>query len=164
MERTCGILLHPTSLPSPFGIGDFGTSAYKFVDFLKEAGQHIWQILPLTYPGYGNSPYNAISAFAGNPALIDPVQLMQMKLLDRREVLEVPAFNPNRVEYGSVIEFKDALLRKAFERFRKDGYQDDFKRFLSDNAYWINDFTLFITLKKPIPASAVEPVGRVVPR
>ncbi len=147
MERTCGILLHPTSLPSPFGIGDFGTSAYKFVDFLKEAGQHLWQILPLTYPGYGNSPYNAISAFAGNPALIDPVQLMQMGLLDRREVLEVPAFSPNYVEYGPVIEFKNSLLRKAFERFQKDGNQDELKRFMEDNAYWINDFTLFITLK-----------------
>ncbi len=147
MERTCGILLHPTSLPSPFGIGDFGQSAYRFVDFLLEAGQHLWQILPLTYPGYGNSPYNAISAFAGNPALIDPIQLMQMGLLDRNEVLQIPSFDPNRVDFGPVVDFKNSLLRKAFERFQQKGDNGECQKYRDDNEYWLKDFTIFITLK-----------------
>src|SRR5436305_12837472 len=115
--RATGILLHPTSLPSRGGIGDFGPAAYEFVDFLAAAGQGLWQVLPLGPTGYGNSPYQCFSAFAGNTLLVSPDLLVEQGLLAPENLSNVPSFTDERVEYGQAIEFKEAMLRKAFENF-----------------------------------------------
>ncbi|HET9526593.1 MAG TPA: 4-alpha-glucanotransferase, partial [Pyrinomonadaceae bacterium] len=114
MGRTSGILLHPTSLPSRFGIGDLGPEAYKFVDFLVEAGQSLWQVLPLGPTGYGNSPYASYSAFAGNTLLISPERLVEERLLDHADLEERPV---GPVDYGFAHQFKARILGRAYERF-----------------------------------------------
>ena len=101
-ERLSGILLHPTSLPSPYGIGDLGETAYRFVDFLVKAEQHLWQILPLTHTGYGDSPYQSFSAYAGQPLLISPAHLMELGLVTAADLLNVPSGDPESVDYGSI--------------------------------------------------------------
>src|SRR6476469_1996010 len=103
-ERASGILLHPTSFPGPYGIGDLGGEAYRFVDFLQQTGQTLWQILPLTPTGFGDSPYAAFSAFAGNPFLISPDILLGQGLLEPQDLENIPAFSNQAVEYGPVIE------------------------------------------------------------
>src|SRR5215211_7074367 len=115
MPRSSGILLHPTSLPSSFGIGDLGPEAYKFVDFLAEAGQSLWQVLPLGPTGYGDSPYASYSAFAGNTLLISPEELAREGLL--RDLDNERQFGP--VDYGVAHQFKADLLRRAYENFNK---------------------------------------------
>ena len=117
-NRSCGVLLHPTSLPSKFGIGDLGPNAYRFVDFLSESNQKLWQILPLNYPGYGNSPYNPISAFAGNPYLISPEKLVEKGLLKADDVNGSQGFDDHKVVFYKIIEHKARLLAKAFEYFQ----------------------------------------------
>src|SRR5687768_1896268 len=119
-ERTSGVLLHPTSLPGRFGIGDLGPEAYRFVDFLAESGQGIWQVLPLGPTGYGDSPYQCFSAFAGNPLLVSPELLERDGLLDQGDLRRVPLFPKDRVDFGPVIEWKKRLLRRAFENFRRE--------------------------------------------
>src|SRR5258705_8833705 len=113
--RSSGVLLHPTSLPGPFGIGDLGPEAYAFADFLAGSGQGIWQVLPLGPTGYGDSPYACYSAFAGNTLLISPEQLTTEGLLEKSDWVgsSLPA---ERVEFGRVNEVKGDLLRKAYER------------------------------------------------
>src|SRR4051795_13582960 len=111
-ERASGLLVHPTSFPGPYGIGDLGGAAYRFVDFLQQTGQKLWQILPLTPTGYGDSPYAAFSAFAGNPLLVSPDILLREGLLERADLQNLPDFPPDRVEYGPLIEWKMALLRR----------------------------------------------------
>ena len=101
MTRSSGILLHPTSLPSPFGIGDLGEDAYKFIDFLHEAQQKYWQILPLGPTGYGNSPYMCYSAIAGNPLLISPVKLLDDGLLAPADLENLPTFPTHRVDFAN---------------------------------------------------------------
>jgi 4-alpha-glucanotransferase len=130
-RRGSGILLHLTSLPSPFGIGDLGPEAYGFVDFLVEAKQSFWQILPLnpTEPIYYNSPYHSTSAFAGNPLLISPSLLVKEELLDKIEFEPLPDFPINTVDYQRVIDFKGILFQKAYERF-KAKRDDDYERFV----------------------------------
>src|SRR5688572_4436215 len=105
IPRSSGILLHPTSLPGRFGIGDLGPEAYQFVDFLAESGQSWWQVLPLGPTGYGNSPYMCFSAFAGNPMLISPEVLVGEGLLDRADLDNPPSFPRERVDYGASINF-----------------------------------------------------------
>src|SRR5919106_5864196 len=100
-SRASGILLHPTSLPSPFGIGDLGPEAYKFVDFLVEAGQTLWQVLPLGPTGYGDSPYACYSAFAGNTLLISPERLIRQGLLTETDLEDKPAFSDQRVDFAA---------------------------------------------------------------
>src|ERR1700733_15561527 len=115
--RCSGILLHVTSLPGPYGIGDMGAPAYEFVDLLVSAGQKLWQVLPLNPTGYGDSPYQGFSAFAGNPLLIDLDGLRERGLLANSDLPQAPAALSERVDYGWVIEFKLAALRQAAVNF-----------------------------------------------
>ncbi|MGH9899968.1 MAG: 4-alpha-glucanotransferase, partial [Pyrinomonadaceae bacterium] len=103
-QRSSGILLHPTSLPSCFGIGDMGEDAYRFIDFLVASGQSLWQILPLGPTGYGDSPYQCFSAFAGNTLLISPQKLVEDGLIDAGLLVNAPVFDDSRVEFGAVLD------------------------------------------------------------
>src|SRR2546421_7904226 len=118
-KRSSGILLHPTSLPGRFGIGDLGGEAYRFVDWLAEAGQTFWQIMPLGPTGYGDSPYSSFSAFAGNTNLVSPKILVESGLLAESEIQTAPDLPNVRVDYGKVIEYKRGLLEKAFHNFQE---------------------------------------------
>ena len=147
--RSSGVLLHPTSLPGPFGIGDFGPEAYAFADFLAASGQSIWQVLPLGPTGYGDSPYACYSAFAGNTLLISPEQLTTEWLLEKSDWVgtSLPA---ERVEFGRVHEVKDALLRKAYERYKRTtdtNLRSAFETFAQRYADWLEDYALFRALK-----------------
>ena len=149
-ERCAGILLHPTSLPGPFGIGDIGSGARAFVDFLAEAGQSLWQVLPLGPTGYGDSPYASFSAFAGNPLLIDLERLAEEGDLERAELDAAPSFPTGTVDYGAVIPWKRGLVARAAARFRRSARgrrRDAFERFCAENADWLEDFALFMAIK-----------------
>ncbi|HEX9251568.1 MAG TPA: 4-alpha-glucanotransferase, partial [Ignavibacteriaceae bacterium] len=113
-ERSAGILLHPTSLPGKYGVGDLGYDAYKFIDFLEKAGQKLWQVFPLGPTGYGDSPYQCFSAFAGNPNLVSPDKLLEDDLLRDHDLQNIPKHDPTSIDYGEVIEYKKSLLKKAF--------------------------------------------------
>src|SRR5437764_9456821 len=117
-KRSSGILLHPTSLPGRFGIGDLGGEAYKFADWLAAAGQTYWQIMPLGPTGYGDSPYSSFSAFAGNTNLVSPEKLVEDGLLAEVDIEPAPDLPAERVDYGKVIKYKRALLEKAFQNFK----------------------------------------------
>ncbi len=118
-NRAAGILLHPSSLPGPDGIGDIGPEAYHWVNFLKETGCSLWQVLPLGPTGYGDLPYQCFSAFAGNPYLINPLFLMEDDLISQEDLDHRPDFNPQNVDFGKVIDWKISLLVKAFNNFQK---------------------------------------------
>jgi 4-alpha-glucanotransferase len=155
--RSSGILLHPTSLPGPHGIGDFGPEAYRFVDFLKAAGQKLWQVLPLNPTGYGDSPFQCFSANAGNPFLISLERLREDGLLDASDLASAPSFPLEVVDYRAVIEFKTDLLTKAAGRFLQSASADprrDFESFCSDNAAWLEDFALFMAMKNALAGVA----------
>ena len=146
--RSSGILLHPTSLPGPFGIGDFGPAAYAFADFLAQAGQSLWQVLPLGPTGYGDSPYQCFSAFAGNPLLISPETLELQGLLSSEDLDNVPELPAETIDYQQVSQFKSRLLKKAYQSFkRKVGDQQPFDQFKCNHSDWLNDFALFMALK-----------------
>lgn len=148
--RSAGVLLHPTSLPSPYGVGDLGEAAYRFVDFLKAARQTVWQILPLGPTGYGDSPYQSFSAFAGNPLLISPDRLVSDGYLPQQAVAELPSFPSNHTDYGSVIPYKTALYRLAFAHFEANGtskQQHAFEQFCATHKGWLDDFALFMAIK-----------------
>lgn len=152
-ERLSGILLHPTSFPSPYGIGDLGNEAYAFVDFLKEAGQHLWQILPLTHTGYGDSPYQSFSAFAGQPLLISPDHLMKSGFLYESDLTDCPEGDPEHIDYGAVIPWKEKILFLAYTRFHEkkqadQKLQNDFCSFCEKQRYWLSDYALFMACKK----------------
>lgn len=153
-ERKAGILLHPTSLPSPYGIGDLGGSAYTFVDFLQEAGQKIWQMLPLNPVGVGFSPYQSPAAFAGNPMLISLDQLVDAGLLSARDVKQPNQTATAFIDYDRAWAFKKKLLKKAFEAFKKQGVPADFQAFIGKEAYWLEDYSLFAALKEEHPDHA----------
>ncbi len=122
LQRASGILLHPSSLPSPWGIGDLGPMAYRFVDFLVAAGQSLWQVLPLGPTGYGDSPYQCFSAFAGNPLLISIDDIIEQGLLTVEEARSALGNLPtDHVDYGALIPAKYALLWPSFERFQSGG-------------------------------------------
>ncbi len=148
-ERGSGILLHLTSLPSPYGIGDLGPGAYAFADFLSRAKQRFWQILPINPidPVYGNSPYHSISAFASNLYLISPDLMVQNGLISREDIEPLPAFSPNTVNYREVISYKTALFYKAYQRFKKVP-KSDYEEFVAKNGHWLEDFALFLALKE----------------
>ncbi|MGD9030976.1 MAG: 4-alpha-glucanotransferase, partial [Anaerolineae bacterium] len=151
LPRQSGILLHPTSLPGRFGIGDLGRNAYRFVDFLAAAGQTYWQILPLSPTGYGDSPYQALSAFAGNPMLINLEKLVELEHLSQSDLADLPFFPDDRVDFGPVITHKSRLLDRAFEVFRAKAPTDQkaaFHAFCTDQAHWLDDFALFMALKE----------------
>ncbi len=145
-SRLSGILLHPTSFPGPYGIGDLGQQAYHFVDWLAAAQQQLWQVLPLGPTGFGDSPYQCFSAFAGNPLLISPDDLVQRGYLGYRD-LAVPPFPRDRVDYGPVIQWKRQLLRKAFEQFKQRETPEAFSRFVEQEKRWLHDYALFMALK-----------------
>lgn len=149
--RSSGVLLHPTSFPSRYGIGDLGEAAYRFVDFLHGAGQSLWQVLPLGPTGYGDSPYQCFSAFAGNPLLIDPEQLIGDGLLSWDELnWELPPFPQEQIDYGWVINWKLPLLKRTYERFRSGASPElelEFKVFCAEQAEWLDDYALFMALK-----------------
>lgn len=114
-HRYSGVLVHPTSFPSPYGIGDMGRGAHEFIDFLAMAGQHLWQVLPLGPSGNGNSPYQSYSVFAGQTLLISPELLIEKKLLTEADVHPIPEFNADRVDYDKVTTYKTSLFQKAYE-------------------------------------------------
>ncbi len=147
--RWAGILLHPTSLPGPYGIGDLGKEAYQWVDGLVRARQTWWQILPLGPTGYGDSPYQCFSAFAGNPYLISPDQLVQDGVLRPADVTGFH-FPAGHVDYGPVIQFKIGMLRRAWENFKSgsaSALRLPFEEFCRREAAWLDDYALFMALK-----------------
>ena len=148
-RRGNGILLHVTSLPSQYGIGDFGPWAYRFVDWLERAGQSFWQILPLnpTDPRYDNSPYHSISAFAFNPALISPELLVKDGLISKKDITHFQMDPHFQVDYKTVIDNKIRILYSAFSNFRKKRSKEDFLRFCQGNKHWLDDYVLFVALK-----------------
>ena len=148
--RSSGILLHLTSLPSRFGIGDLGPAAYEFADFLADGGQKIWQVLPLNPTGYGDSPYQCFSAFAGNPLLLSLELLKDQGVLEDSDLASVPKFPDNFVDYGPVIAYKMAMLWRAAEAFFASGSPTDrvaFDQFSESSAAWLDDYALFMAVK-----------------
>ncbi len=146
-NRSSGILLHISSLPGKYGIGDFGPQAYRFVDFLQQAGQRNWQILPLGVTGYKDSPYQCFSAFAGNPYFIDISQFVADGLILEKEceILQNDSENMS-IEYGKLYEFRIPLLRKAF--LNSSGkYDENLKIFYEENIFWLREFSLFMSIK-----------------
>lgn len=152
-ERLSGILLHPTSLPSPYGIGDLGGTAYDFVDFLEKSGQRLWQILPLTHTGYGDSPYQSFSAYAGQPLLISPDYLVKLGLITPADLADIPTYDPEHIDYGTVIPWKQSIFRKAYAHFsdaeyhRRDTYHA-FLTFIRKESFWLDDYALFMACKE----------------
>jgi 4-alpha-glucanotransferase len=138
-------------LPGRYGVGDLGGEAYKFVDWLAAAGQHLWQVLPLGPTGYGDSPYQCFSAFAGNTLLVSPEQLVEQGLLAPEDLSDVPSFPDARVDYGRAFEFKEALLARAFENFERAnpaGVRAEFEKFKEASAAWLDDYALYRSLKR----------------
>jgi 4-alpha-glucanotransferase len=150
-KRTSGILLHPTCFPSRFGIGDLGNEAYRFIDFLADGLQQVWQILPLGPTGYGNSPYLCYSALAGNPLLISPDKLVEDELLSEDDFAGLPDFPLDSVDFEGVIQTKIPLLKKACENFKQQAseeLQEEFKEFCDRASDWLEDYALFMSLKE----------------
>ena len=166
-QRASGILLHPTSLPGPYGIGDLGPQAYAWADFLAGSGCKLWQVLPLGPTGYGDSPYQCFSAFAGNPYLISPEFLLRDDLLHPNDLVEKTNFPAGRVDFGALIPWKLNLLERAFIRFSADpstalpglsartggvspqpALQKALNSFCTENASWMDDYALFMALKE----------------
>ncbi|MCB8982980.1 MAG: 4-alpha-glucanotransferase [Ardenticatenaceae bacterium] len=148
--RAAGVLVHPTSFPSRFGIGDFGEQAYRFIDFLVDSRQSLWQVLPLGPTGYADSPYQCFSAFAGSPLLISPDKLVDDGYLPATAVQSVPYFPTHAVDYGEVIDYKNALYQQAFTHFQEHGSPEQvaaFDKFCADNDFWLSDFALFMAVK-----------------
>jgi 4-alpha-glucanotransferase len=148
--RASGILLQPTSLPGPFGIGDLGDEAYRFADFLVAGGQSLWQVLPLGPTGYGDSPYACYSAFAGNTLLISPEKLFEEGLLAKTDLDEIPALPTERVDFEGVHKAKEIVLAKAFARYQRTTdteLRSAFETFAEQNASWLDDYALFRALK-----------------
>lgn len=150
-SRTSGVLLHITSLPGRFGIGDLGPEAFDFVDFLAEAKQGLWQVLPLRPTGFGDSPYQCLSTRAGNPLLISPEGLVGDGLLEESALSPAPDFPTDSVDFGLVQDFRSSLLRQAFANLEAQGggasFEDDFSTFKETNAGWLDDFALFMAVK-----------------
>jgi len=149
--RSSGLLLHPTSLPGRFGIGDLGDAAYQWIDFLAESGQRLWQVLPLGPTGFADSPYACLSAFAGNPLLISLEKLVEAGDLAADDLADAPSFGLHEVDYGAVIAFKTPLLRKAAANYLSRASSDRqtaFERFCDENATWLDDFALFVAVKE----------------
>ena len=143
--RCSGILMHITSLPGPYGVGTMGKQAFAFVDFLKEAGQRCWQILPLNPTGYGDSPYQSCSTFAGNHYLIDLDTLAAEGLLKREEIESIQwSRSDTKVDFGLLYNNRLQVLRLAYSRFKSDG---GFEKFCEENGSWLPDFALFMALK-----------------
>ena len=149
-KRSSGMLLHPTSFPGRYGIGDLGPQAVHFIDFLADAGCKLWQVLPLGPTGYGDSPYQCFSAFAGNPYLVSPDVLLEQGLLLPEDLADMPAWDSARVDFGALYRWKPGLLDRSFARFAalaRGPLQAEFETFMASNAGWLDDFALFMALK-----------------
>src|SRR5262245_55300576 len=147
--RASGVMLHVTSLPSPYGIGDVGPAAVAWVDRLREAGQLWWQALPLGPTGYGDSPYQSLSSFAGNPLLISPDWLIEDGLVGPADCAG-GSFSSTTVDYDAVTRFKYALLEIAWKNFQSGSPKDlrsDFERFVAEHGHWLDDYALFRAMK-----------------
>lgn len=146
--RSSGLLMHVTSLPSPFGIGGLGDEAYAFADFLHRTGQRVWQILPLTPTEQTswNDPYHSVSAFAGNPLLICPRGLVSAGWLEEKDIASPPDFPEHTVDFAAVTEWKQRLFAKAFSRFTPEKHPE-YVWFCEQNASWLEDYALFVALK-----------------
>ena len=150
MSRASGILMHITSLPQEEGIGTFGSKAYEFADFLKATDQQYWQILPLGPVGYGNSPYQAFSAFAGNPYMIDLYKLVEEGLLPKDEniVLSKIGNDSSKVDFETITPLKLKLLHKAYEASKQNPeIMEAIEEFKEENASWLMDYSLFMAIK-----------------
>lgn len=151
IERNSGILLHPSSFAGPYGIGDLGSEAYRWIDFLHQSGSRYWQILPLGPTGYGDSPYQCFSAFAGNPLLVSPDLLVDEGLLLAKDLRGKPKFPKDRVDYGPVIIWKSKILEKAYQHFAATGSESikaEFEAFRNSEAAWLEDYALFMAIKE----------------
>lgn len=149
--RRAGVLLHPTSLPGQNGIGELGREAHRFVDWLADGGQTLWQVMPLGPTGYGDSPYQCFSAFAANPLLISLEKLVEAELLSDDELESIRGGNPEAVDFGHVIPAKQQLLVLAWERFKKsadESWKEHFGGFCATHHSWLDDFALFMSLKR----------------
>jgi 4-alpha-glucanotransferase len=149
--RSSGLLLHPTSFPGPHGIGDLGSAAYEFIDFLEASGQQIWQVLPLGPTGHGNSPYMSYSSMAGNPLLISLELLRDGGWLTDGDLGTIPEFAQDSVDYDDVIQVKTPLLNRAAETFKakaSDQQKQEFDQFCRDRDFWLDDFAFFMALKQ----------------
>ena len=151
-SRSSGILLHITSLPSQYGIGDLGPESFRFVDFLQKSGQSIWQLLPLGPPAFGDSPYSSYSAFAGNPMLISLEGLVDTGLLDASDLTDAQREPTDAVDFGTVRSTKLPLLEKAFQRFQPEA-SADFEQFCDTNHWWLDDFARFTALSERFGSS-----------
>ena len=166
ITRSSGVLLHPTSLPGPYGIGELGAHARAFVDWLSRAGQKYWQVMPLGPTGYGDSPYQAFSAFAGNPALIDRTALREHGLLEDTDFNALPDFNADKVDFGQQYVWRNQMLGRAHAHYAFGGAQHlkaDFEAFKQEEAAWLDDYALFMALKDAhggLPWNAWEPATR----
>ncbi len=151
-SRSSGVLMHPTSFPGRYGIGDLGPQAYRFIDFLYASGTKVWQILPLGPTGYGDSPYQSFSAFAGNPYLISPDLLLDENLLHPDDLSAHLDFSDELVEFGRVIGWKLNLLERAFIRFKREpglaSIREEYAAFCADSANWLDDYALFMAIKE----------------
>jgi len=145
--RAAGALLHPTSLPGRYGIGDLGDEMIAFLDWMASAGMTIWQVLPINPPGYGFSPYGCLSSFAGNPLLISPQRMLEDGLLEAAETAEPPVFSHEHVEFERVVAYKEGLLRGSWTRFARKP-DPSFATFAEENREWLDEYALFMTLKK----------------
>jgi 4-alpha-glucanotransferase len=150
LRRSSGIILHPASLPGPDGIGDLGPEAFRWMDFLCETGCSLWEVLPSGPTGFGDSPYQGMSAFAGNTNLLSPILLFESGLIKKVTLLERPSFPIDHVEYGDVIRWKNTVLEHAYKGFhelKNATFKDKFAEFQQEQGFWLNDYSLFMTLK-----------------
>ena len=159
-ERKSGVLLHITSLPGTPGIGTLGKEAYRFADWLHEAGQSLWQVLPLGPTGYGDSPYASFSTFAGNPLLVDLADLVERGWADAADIVPPDYIKDNgRIDFGSVVWWKLPVLYKCAAYFLSHANEKDrvaYEAFKNDNAAWLNGFADYTSIKKHYDALAQE--------
>src|SRR4030043_2169877 len=150
-KRSSGILLHPTSLPGPFGIGDIGSSAHRWIDFLSNSGCGLWQVLPIGPTGYADSPYQCFSSFAGNPFFISPEAFLKDDLLHPDDLYDRPVLPDDRVDYGQVIPWKLGMLDRSFIRYQhiySTRIRSGMDEFRSKQSAWLEDFALFMAIKE----------------
>lgn len=158
MQRKSGILLHPTSLPGKYGIGDIGKAAYQFVDWLSLAGQKLWQVLPLGPTGYGDSPYASFSTFAGNPLLVGLDLLVSEGYLTEKDLNDSPISNEAYIDYGTIIPWKFSKLHQAAQRFLSSPTPEEiesFTTFKQEEAWWLDDYVLFMDIKEQYDQKAI---------
>lgn len=161
LKRCSGILVHPTSFPNKYGIGDLGKSAYDFIEFLEKSNQKAWQVLPLGPTSFGDSPYQSFSTFAGNHLLISPDILLEEGYLEKEDLENIPSFDPQKVDFGSLINYKTDMFKKAYLNFKKASktQRNGYEKFCKENASWLNDYVLFVALKNHFIIKRAENPG-----